>query len=68
MTPTIVIDKSVVRCVVRKQSFKVNSESLWIVLEQLLSERHTGVITITTSQGGVLGLVAEDKQKLSDEM
>lgn len=68
MTPTLLIQKSVTRVVIRKQTFEVRSlEGIMAVLEHLLSERHTGPVTIHVSQGGVVGVSAEDKAALPEK-
>lgn len=67
MIPTDYIQESVTRVVVRRRTFKVRTlEGIYGILDSLLSERHTGVISIVTSQGGVLELSAEDKAKLPE--
>lgn len=67
MTPTILVQKSVTRTVTRKQTFEVrNIDGIMAVLERLMSERHTGPVTIHVSQGGVLGVSAEDKATLPE--
>lgn len=67
MTPTILVQKAITRSIVRKQTFQVrNMEGVLAVLECLMSERHTGPITIFVSQGGVLGISAEDKATLPE--
>lgn len=69
MNPTDLVQHTTYRVIVRRQTFKVRSlDGIVMILERLLSERHTGVVTIVTSQGGVLELSAEDKAKLSEEM
>lgn len=37
------------------------------VIDQLLTERHTGTATIHLSQGGLQGMCAEDKANLEGE-
>lgn len=67
MTPTRLIEQSVTRVVRRTRVFKVRDlDGISMILGDLLSERHTGVVTIVTSQGGVLEVRAEDTAKLSE--
>ena len=69
MTPTDLIQQSTTQLVVRRQTFKVRTlEGICTILDRLLSQRHTGVISIVTSQGGILELSAEDKFKLPEKM
>lgn len=65
MSVIITQPKSVTRTVVRKQHFEAhNTTDVAAVVDRLLSERHTGPLTVYLSQGGVRGISAEDKADL----
>lgn len=58
----------VVQTVIRKRTYQVKDRSdLITVMDQLLTERHTGTATIHLSQGGVQGMCAEDKADLGEK-
>ncbi|HKS72074.1 MAG TPA: hypothetical protein VJQ82_02685 [Terriglobales bacterium] len=62
---TEVKPKTVWRGVVRKQEFDVRDlTAVYVVLEALSGNNHTGSATVNFSQGGIQSMVAEDKAKL----
>ena len=57
--------KTVWRGVVRKQEFEVRDlAEVYVVLEALSGNNHTGSVTVNFSQGGIQSIFAEDRAKL----
>ena len=62
---TKVDPKVIWRGVLRKRSYEVrNMDQILSVVAALSKENHTGTITVNMAQGGINGIVAEDRVAL----